>query len=74
MRAQEGPAAADARTGTRFFAGCGRLRAGSVIGAWSPQSFTVLNPGGTAPLLHAIRLAPWTSSPVLSRVSDFTSP
>ena len=49
MRAQEGPAAADARTGTRFFAGCGRLRAGPVIGAWSPQTFKVLNPRWNCP-------------------------
>jgi hypothetical protein len=43
-RAWEGPAAAHASTGARFFAGCARLRAGPLIGAWSPQAFRELNP------------------------------
>src|SRR5215470_3219369 len=65
-RAREGPAAADASTAARFFAGCGRLRARPVIDAWPPKPSGELNPAGAARLLCAIRLAPGTSSLVLS--------
>jgi hypothetical protein len=36
--AREGPAVAGASIAARFFAGCGRLPAEPVIGAWSPPS------------------------------------